>query len=360
MARNQQKISDRTLLLLTILFTISGVVFIADASAPTALQNFSDKFYFAKQQALWGVVGLLALIVTSKINLKFVERFSSFIFWSNVLLMVLVLVPQFGLKTLGARRWFSLFGVSIQPAELMKLSLTLYFAKLSANKKSIYAFLVPLALVVGLIMLQPDLGTAVILCVIALSQMFISGFSVISFFVVGLLGMVSGMVLILSSEYRRDRLITFLNLTHDPQDRSYHIRQVLLALGSGGIFGVGLGQSRQKYLFLPEAATDSIFAVIAEETGFVGGLILIVFFIIFIFRCLRLASVTTDRFLHILVVGITAWIGGQAVLNMASMVSLVPLTGIPLPFLSYGGSSLLSILAAVGILLNISKHYGKS
>jgi len=162
-------------------------------------------------------------------------------------------------------------------------------------------------------------------------------------------------LLILLSPYRRARLTTFFEMTDDPLGKSYHIRQVLLALGSGGIFGVGFGASRQKYLFLPEASTDSIFAVIAEELGLIGGIMIIFVFIFFVMRGLKIAKAAPDKFSSVLAAGISAWIGGQAFLNIGSMVSLVPLTGIPLPFISYGGSSLVMILTACGILLNISK-----
>ena len=171
---------------------------------------------------------------------------------------------------------------------------------------------------------------------------------------------VAGIILIITSDYRRDRLLTFLEQTQDPLGKGYHIRQILFALGSGGIFGVGLGQSRQKYLFLPEAATDSIFAVIAEELGFVGALILIILLLVFIYKALRIVANAPDKFSQVLSAGLITWIGGQIFLNIASMVALVPLTGSPLPFISYGGSSLVTVLIATGILLNISRYESKA
>ncbi|MCX6704956.1 MAG: FtsW/RodA/SpoVE family cell cycle protein, partial [Candidatus Woesebacteria bacterium] len=171
----------------------------------------------------------------------------------------------------------------------------------------------------------------------------------------GVIGLLAGIPLILLSPYRKERFLTFLQMTEDPLGKSYHMRQILLGLGSGGIFGVGLGASRQKYSFLPEASTDSIFAVIAEELGLIGGIAIIVGFVYFVMRGLKIAADAPDTFGKTLAVGITIWIGGQSFLNIASMVALVPLTGIPLPFISYGGSSLVMILAACGILLNISR-----
>jgi cell division protein FtsW len=164
------------------------------------------------------------------------------------------------------------------------------------------------------------------------------------------------LLLILLSDYRRERLFTFLKQTADPLDTGYHIRQILLALGSGGLMGVGLGHSRQKYLFLPETATDSIFPIIAEEIGFIGATIIILLFIYFIYRGILISSKAPDTFGKILAVGLTTWIGGQAFLNLGSMVALVPLTGVPLPFISYGGTALVTTMSACGILLNISKH----
>jgi cell division protein FtsW len=195
---------------------------------------------------------------------------------------------------------------------------------------------------------------------ITLSQIFISDVKPLYFFGSLVMGAVGTMGLILTSPYRRDRLLTFFEISRDPLDKSYHIRQVLLGLGSGGIFGVGLGASRQKYLFLPESSTDSIFAVIAEELGLIGSIGVIFMFGYFIYKGFKVAREAPDIFSQVLATGITAWIGGQAFLNIASMVALVPLTGIPLPFISYGGSSLVMIMAACGILLGIGRYGTKN
>jgi cell division protein FtsW len=205
-------------------------------------------------------------------------------------------------------------------------------------------------------MLQPDLGTTMIIAVISMSQIFISGVNLFYFVGAVIAGVGASLLLILTSEYRKARLLTFLQQNGDPLGRDYHIRQILYALGAGGFFGVGLGQSKQKFLFLPETATDSIFAIIAEEIGFVGASLIIFTFIFFTLRILKIAQKAPDRFSQVFAVGIAAWIGGQVFLNLGSMVAVVPLTGIPLPFISYGGNALVSILSGIGILLNISKH----
>ncbi len=205
-------------------------------------------------------------------------------------------------------------------------------------------------------MLEPDLGTAVVLAVTSFLIFFVSGPPVWSIFLVCLLGLASGTGLIFTSEYRRQRLLTFLNPSQDPLGTSYHIRQILIALGSGGIFGVGLGQSRQKYEFLPEVTTDSIFAVIAEEVGFIWAKILILIFLLLIWRGISIAKKAPDEFGRLLALGIISWVGFQTLVNLGSMVALIPLTGVPLPFISYGGSSMVLILTAMGILVNISRQ----
>jgi cell division protein FtsW len=360
--KKQKNTIDRKLLFSTLLLTLLGLVAVADASAPIALSSFSDKFYFVKQQAIWGAIGLLLLFLFSKIHYSFWEKIAIPLFIASVILLLAVLIPGIGTEALGARRWILLAPISfsLQPSELAKLALAVYFAKAASKDKKLLSYFIPLALLTLLIMLQPDLGTSLVIIGEGLSQIFLAGINLFHFFGTTLLAVFASLVLILTSDYRKGRLLTFLEQTQDPLGKGYHIKQVLLALGAGGILGVGLGQSRQKYLFLPEAATDSIFAVIAEETGFIGAAILVFLFSFFIFRGFKIIGNAPDKFSQILSAGIVTWIGGQAILNIASMVALVPLTGIPLPFLSYGGSSLTMVLLATGILLNISRYESKT
>jgi len=354
---SKQKFSfDRNLLILVLVFVFVGLIAVADASAPQAQNMFGDKFYLFKQQLMWAGVGVVALLVTSKINYKLWEKIATPFFIFSLILLVLVLLPHLGFKALGARRWIDTGFFSIQPSELIKISLAMYLAKVASKGKTTLAYFLPLVIVVTHIMLQPDLGTTMVVAILGLSQIFVSGVNWLYFAGAILTGTLGTIGLILVSPYRKERLLTFLQMERDPLGSSYHIRQVLLGLGSGGIFGVGLGASRQKYLFLPEASTDSIFAVIAEELGLIGAVCLILLFGLFIYKGLVIAMRAPDPFSKVLATGITAWIGGQAFLNIASMVAIVPLTGIPLPFISYGGSSLVTILFACGILLNISKY----
>jgi cell division protein FtsW len=350
---------DKTLFYTIITLVILGLVFVADISAPQALNFFNDKFYFFKQQIVWAGIGIIALLITSKIHYSFWRKLAIPLFFISMFLLMIVLIPGLSLKALGARRWISIGFINFQPSEIVKLTLALYLARVSESSKKPISYFIPLAISCGLIMLQPDLGTTLVVGIIGITQIFVAGVPVLYFFGSLVVGLISVGALILSSPYRRDRLLTFLKVTSDPLGKDYHIRQILLALGSGGLFGLGIGQSRQKYLFLPEAATDSIFAAISEEIGFIGSILLITIFVFFVFKAFKIASRAPDQFSKILAIGITAWIGGQILLNISSMTALTPLTGIPLPFFSYGGTSLLMILASCGILLNISKYETK-
>ena len=348
--------ADVQLLISTLVLVAVGLVAVADASAPIAVRDFADKFYFIKQQIVWAGVGVLLLLIFSKIHYQFWEKVATYLFVGNVIILIVVLLPGFGSRLLGAKRWLDLGFFSLQPSELVKLTLSLYMAKIVTKDIEVYKLFLPIALVAFLIMLQPDLGTTVLVAGIAMVQIYISGVSIIPVLGVLATSVILGLLLIVTSSYRRDRLMTFVTQTQDPLGKSYHIRQVLLALGTGGFWGVGLGQSRQKYLFLPETATDSIFAVIAEEVGFVGALLLVLGLFFYVYKALKVVSGAPDKFSQVLSAGLTTWIGGQIFLNIASMVAIVPLTGIPLPFISYGGSSLVTALVATGILLNISSY----
>ena len=353
--QKQNRSVDRNLLVLILLFIFIGLVAVADASAPQALGVYGDKFFLFKQQLVWAGIGLVVFFTASLIPYTFWEKIATPFFFVSVALLVVVLFPSFGFKAFGARRWIPLGFFSLQPSELIKLSLAMYLAKVSSKNKNTLSYFAPVIMSAGLIMFQPDLGTTLVVALTALSQIFVSGINLWYVLGAGAVGFLAGIPLILLSPYRKERLLTFLQITQDPLGNSYHMRQILMGLGSGGIFGVGLGASLQKYSFLPEASTDSIFAVIAEELGLVGGLAVIILFAYFIVKALKIARNAPDTFAKTLAIGITAWIGGQAFLNIASMVALVPLTGIPLPFISYGGSSLVMILVVCGILLNISK-----
>lgn len=348
---------DKHLFYLIISLVVIGLIFIADISAPQALNYFGDKFHFLKQQIVWAIVGVVAMIVVSNIHYSFWKKLALPIFFTAIVFLIAVLIPGISLKALGARRWISIGNINFQPSEVVKLALALYIAKLADSKmQKPLAYFLPLVIVCGLIMLQPDLGTTLVVGFIGIIQIFVSGVPIVYFLGALITGILGVVVLILVSPYRRDRLMTFLQVGADPLGKEYHIRQILLAIGSGGLFGLGIGQSKQKYLFLPEASTDSIFAAISEEIGFVGSLAIIFLFIYFVYRAYKISVNAPDTFSKVLAIGITAWIGGQAILNISAMTALTPLTGIPLPFFSYGGTNLMMILASCGIILNISRY----
>ncbi len=344
-----------TILSLVFGLTIFGVLMVYNASVIEAFQIFSDKYHFLKQQTLWAGIGWLMLLLTTFIPLDLIKKLAPLALLFNIFLLILVLIPGLSNQTYGARRWINLFGFTLQPTELIKLTLVIYLAAWLDKDRPVWPYLVILGVILGLVMLQPDLGTSIVIILTAVLVYYSSGAKLIYLFLLGAIGSLLGSSLILFSDYRKARLMTFLNPSSDPLGSSYHVRQALIAIGSGGWWGLGLGQSRQKYQFLPQVTTDSIFAIIAEELGFVGASLLIIALFFFIYKALNLAKLAPNNFQKLLAIGITSWIGIQTIINLSAMLSLLPLTGVPLPFISYGGSSLVVTLIGVGLLLNISR-----
>lgn len=327
-----------------------------NASVVEAYRRFSDRFYYLKSQAVWAVLGIGLCLLFSKVNYQFLKKLALPIFVFNLILLVLVLIQGFGSEIKGARRWLNVGGYSFQPSELMKLSFVIYLATwLSEKKRSLGQFLFLVALVAGLIILEPDLGTSLVIVTSAFVTYYLSGAPVFSFLATSAMGAVGVLFLILISPYRRQRLLTFFSLNSDPLGASYHVRQALIALGNGGWFGLGLGQSRQKYSYLPEVAADSIFAIVGEEVGFLGSSILLIVYFVLIYNLFKIATEAPDKFSQLLATAIGCWFAFQTILNLSAMVVLVPLTGIPLPLISHGGSSLVITLIGIGITLNISR-----
>lgn len=344
-------------MVVTIILTLFGIVMVYNSSVAIALRDFSDQYHFVREQFRWLVVGFVLFIVTSRIDYHRWYRLALPILVSTLILLVAVFIPGIGVQALGAHRWLNLGFFVFQPAELAKLSLVMYLAAWFSypEKSRIGAFLLLLGMVVGLVIAEPDLGTAFIILMIAISLYFFSGAPLWQFFLLIPLAALSIGTLAVISPYRMRRILTFFNPQTDPLGASYQIRQVLLALGSGGWWGVGIGKSRQKYEYLPEANTDSIFAIIGEEIGFIGATAVIFLFLFLVWRGFRIARRAPDNFGRFLALGITCWIGIQTVVNLGAMVALIPLTGVPLPLISYGGSSLILTMVGIGILLNISR-----
>lgn len=342
-----------------------GLVMLASASSVISFEKFGNSNYLLQHQVIYGVViGLVGFLVMSKIDYHIWRKFAFPLMALNILLLLAVFLPGIGYEFGGARRWVQLGPTLFQPTELLKLTFILYvstlFAKNKEGIKDVAFGLVPFLIIVGsiafLIMLQPDMGTMISIAIIGFVIFYVAGAPLkhLAWLVVGASGLFA--LLIKLAPYRTARLTVFLNPALDPQGIGYQINQALLAIGSGGVFGLGLGHSRQKYLYLPEVTGDSIFAVIAEELGLIFAVALIALFLYFMYRGLKVARQAPDTFGTLIATGIVAWIVLQAFINIAAMVTLIPLTGIPLPFISYGSSALATSLIAVGLLVNISKQ----
>lgn len=357
---------DWTLLILLVIIVGFGLIMLSSASSVLSYQKYGDSYYLLKHQFIYGIaLGALACYVTSNIDYHYWRKNAFFLLVATAVLLFLVFIPGIGVELLGAKRWISIGGFFFQPSEIVKMTFLIYLAAwLEKRGKEVedatyglVSFLVMLGFLVAMIALaQKDLGTTIVIAVISVTVYFIAGAPWKHLGLIMLAGIIAFAVLVKIAPWRAARLMVFLHPELDPQGIGYHINQALLAIGSGGFFGVGLGHSRQKFNYLPEVATDSIFAVIAEELGFMLSVGVTVLFLVFTIRALRIATSAPDQFGRLLGVGIATWIGFQAFVNIGAMLSLLPLTGIPLPFISYGSSSLITLFAAVGILLNISRQ----
>lgn len=341
---------------LTLFISFIGLVVVYNASVVEAFNDFHDRYYFAKQQLSWLGLGLVVYFFISRLNPKYFKKISLAFFILSLIAMIMVLIPGIGLRLQGARRWILLGFLRFQPSELLKTSLIVYLATWLETPKEIKKFAVILTVCLGLIMLQPDLGTAVIIATLGFGLFYLSGGDIkkiVLFFTCLVAGIA---ILIFISPYRFERLKTFLDPTSDPLGRSYHINQILIGLGSGGLSGVGLGRSRQKYAYLPEATTDSIFAIVGEELGFIGGVLLITLLLSLSLLAFRVAGQARDQYGRLLAAGVALLFSTQAFVNLASIVALIPLTGVPLPLISYGGSSLITTFLALGILASVARQ----
>lgn len=357
-ALNAQKRSLDTPLLVTVTaLLVFGLVMVYDASVVQAFKDFGDSNYYIRQQLIWVVLGVAVGVFFTRLDYHFLKRFAFLLFLGSFLLLLAVFIPGLGVSGGGAHRWLNLGVFTVQPAEIIKLTGAIFLASVFEKKVSLKPFLIVLAAVVFVTaVLQKDLGSTIVFTMMSGVIYFTAGGALWQMMVILPLGLITFLVLVLTSSYRVKRVLAFLNPFSDTQGYTYHISQVLIALGSGGLFGLGLGQSRQKFEYIPEVTTDSIFAIVGEELGFVGAVVLLGLFLVLILRGLKIARETGDVFGRILAIGLTSWLGIQVIINLSSMVALLPLTGVPLPFISYGGSALLANLAAVGILLNISKQ----
>ena len=355
---------DLVLLISVIAISIFGIIMIYSSSNIWAEYKFNDAFKYLKMQGLFLIVGIVLMIIISKIPYKYYLDKANIILVICFVLLILVLIPGIGKIRNGSRSWFGVGGLGIQPSEFMKLALIIFISKyLHKNernnisiKKDILPILFITLLTFGLIMLQPDFGTGVIIVMSIIGILFISGLKMRFFIIAGLFGAVGAVVLILIAPYRFERILSFINPWVDPLGTGFQAIQSLFAIGPGGLLGLGLGNSIQKHFYLPEPQTDFIFAIISEELGFLGVLIVSALFLTIIYRGMKISLNAKDLFSKYLSFGITFSLAFQALLNLMVVVSLIPITGVTLPFLSYGGSSLLITLCSMGILLNISRY----
>lgn len=350
---------DIVLFSTVLLITLFGLFMVYDASSILSYNTYGNKYEFFKDQTVWAVLGFTVLFITYKLDYHKWHLLALPMLIAALGMLILVFVPGIGAGAKGANRWINLGFGTLQPAEFVKLTLAIYLAAWFSHKEKgrVLAFALLLGAVMLLVMLQPDLGTASIILFEAITIFYLSGGSIKYFFIAGPIIAIIGYFYIISAPYRLARLTSFLNINDASlQGVSYHVKQILIALGSGGVVGLGIGNSIQKYAYLPENVTDSIFPIFAEEFGFIGSCILIAVFTFLIWRGFYIASRAKDTFGKLLAGGIISFIGIQAVINLAAMSALVPLTGVPLPFISYGGSALVVDLASIGILLNIYKQ----
>ena len=355
---------DLILFFSIVFITLFGLIMIYSSSYVWAQFKFNNAYKFVITQGLFLIIGYVIMMIVINVDyIKYLDK-ANIIFGVCFLLLILVLIPGIGSVRNGSRSWFGIGGFGIQPSEFAKLGMIIFTSKyLSCNekeikniKKGVFPILLVLILVFGLIMLQPDFGTGVVLVMSIIGLLFVSGVDMSFFVKIGLLGVVGIVVLIIIAPYRMERIVSFINPWSDPLGSGFQIIQSLYAIGPGGLLGLGFGNSIQKHFYLPEPQTDFIFSIISEEFGFLGILIVSSLFMLIIYRGFRISRMCEDRFGKYLAFGITFGLAFQTLLNLMVVVGLIPVTGVTLPFLSYGGSSLLITMLSMSILLNISKY----
>ena len=347
-----------------IILILFGLIMIYSASSIWAMYKFSDAFKYVKQQGLFILVGIILVFVIRKIDYRIYYKNATKIFFSCIVLLILVLIPGIGSVRNGSRSWFGIGSFGIQPSEFAKVGLIIltskYLSKSNKFVKDIKRGVIPilsvLFLVFGLIMLQPDFGTGMIIVVSILAMLFIAGVNMKFFIGLGLIGVIGIIILIVIAPYRMDRITSFIDPWSDPLGTGFQIIQSLYAIGPGGLLGMGFLKSRQKQFYLPEPQTDFIFSIISEEFGVLGVVIISSLFILLLLFGIKIALNTKDNFAKLLSFGLIFQMLIQAVMNLMVVIGLIPVTGVTLPFLSYGGSSLLVSMVAIGIIMNISKN----
>lgn len=354
---------DYKLFISVVILAIFGCIMIYSSSYIWAEYKFNDAFKYFKNQFVFLIVGIILMYILSRINYNFYKNKSNLIIIICFILLVLVLIPGIGVVRNGSRSWFGIGGFGIQPSEAAKIGLVIFVAKYLSNnysimydiKKGVLPIMSIIIIFFMLIMLEPDFGTAMVITMALIAMIFISKVKLSFFVKIGVVGLLGIVALIIIAPYRMARIVSFLNPWSDPLGSGFQIIQSLYAIGPGGLFGMGFGNSIQKHFYLPEPQTDFIFSIVSEELGFLGVLIVSIFFIFIFYRCIKISLNTKDLFGKYLSFGLSFMIIFQTILNLCVVIGLVPVTGVTLPFISYGGSSLLVSMASVGIILNISR-----
>lgn len=361
----KRKSIDKIFAFVVFLLAFFGLVIFISASLSLLSRSGANFYGVAFNHIVFGLFGgLIGVFIFSKIPIDYFKKYSFWFFVFSVLLTLLVFVPGIGVTSNGASRWISLFGKTFQPSEVLKIATILFMAAVFTNLKDkikdwrygLGYFLGIFAIVSIIFGLQPDTATIIVLCVPLLAMFFTAGAKMRHIIIIGLVGILLFTGLILTKPYLKARIVTFFNPAENSLGSGYQIQQSLIAIGSGGLTGRGFGQSLQKFNFLPEAISDSIFSVFSEEFGFIGSVSILLLFVIFAIRGLKIASRVPDSFGRLTVVGIVILLTTQAFVNIAAMIGIIPLTGEPLPFISQGGSALLFEFIAIGIVFNISRY----
>ena len=346
--------------LLVVILSFTGLFFLFEASTVQSVRLFNHPYHFVSQQAKWLVLSFVLASISYFINIRIFQKFALLWYLIALVLLALPLVPGLGLTLNGASRWIKLFNYSFQPVEIFKFFFINFYATLLAKKTNAISFIFFLIWPSLILLLQPDFGSLLVLFFSAMVIYFLSGVDLKTFSLILLGSIILGLIAILLIPYRRERLMSFIQRDVNVQDEAYHSHQVLLALGAGSWFGKGIGNSQQKYAYVPEASSDSIFAIIAEEIGFLGSTFIILMFGAYFFLAERMIKdQKLNQYQFLLFYGILAWVAAQLMFNLGAVVSILPLSGMPLPFFSQGGSSLLSIFFVTALLLNISKNKSK-
>jgi len=390
---------DYILIIVTVILIILGIIILANVSAPLSLERFGTTYYFLNHQLLFGLLpGLILAFLAFRIRLDFLKKWVPLLLLINLILLAMVYLPGLGVEFRGAARWINLGPISFQPSEFLKLTFILYLAAWLAspvrnqrfsnganrigNEKpsrkqlrwghsqtrylpeaggwwggcSLLTFLIVIGMISLLLIFQPDISTLGIIILVAGLMYFLAKTPLWQSFLIIFIIATFLFSLIKLAPYRAARFLVFFDPAVDPMGIGYQIKQALIAVGSGGISGLGLGMSQMKFGFLPQSIADSIFAIFAEETGFIGSTLLIFLFLVFFWRGFRIGKLSQDKFSQLTAWGVTAWICLQSFINIGAMIEVLPLTGIPLPFISYGGSALVAELVGVGILLNMLRQ----